>query len=312
MDDVTVIGAGILGLACARALALAGARVTVRDAGAEVATASRAAAGMCAPESEALLHPPQDPSEVALWRAGLAAWEAFGASAPDGGGLDPLVRGTDLHRGGDVLHLPGERLVDPVQAMARLRADARDAGARFETGLAAPDNQSGAAVLAAGTGTAALADWAPEAGLVTPVRGQLIEIARPPGFPDRIVRAPGVYLAPRGGRLVVGATSEPGAADMRPRADQAGALLAQAALLHPGLARAPVLAARVGLRPATPFGALIGPSVTPGVFLATGAHRNGVLVALIAGEIIAAAVAGRPHPLAHLVDPRRIAGRNAA
>lgn len=306
MSDVTVIGAGIIGLACAQALAGDGAQVTLVDASDAVRPASRAAAGMCAPDSEALLHPPADPREIALWRAGLADWEAFEARAGADCGLDPMVRGTQIvGPDGAVRTLEGERLVDPVRAMARLRAEALEAGVRIVAGV--PGGRGGAVVIAAGAGSAAFAHLAPEAGAVLPVRGQLIEAARPAGFPDRMVRGPGVYLAPRGDRLVIGATSDPGATGLAASPRDADDLLARAVRVRPDLAGSMVLASRVGLRPATSSGPLIGPSRSPGVFLATGAYRNGVLIALAAGGIIAAAVAGRPHPLSALVDPRRTA-----
>lgn len=307
MTDVTVIGAGIMGLACARALARSGASVTLVDAGETIRPASRAAAGMCAPDSEALLHPPGDPAEIALWRAGLAAWEAFEREAGADSGLDPDVRGTHLHLTDGVRTMPGERLVDPVRAMARLRADALAAGVRVTGQVGRP---TGVVVIAAGAGASAFAERAPEAAQVQPVRGQLVEVARPAGFPDRMVRGPAVYLAPRGDRLVIGATSEPGVADLRASAADTEMLVTRAAAICPDVTRAPVLATRVGLRPAAAVGPLIGPSRTPGAFLAAGAYRNGVLIALVAAEILAAAVARRPHPLAALVDPRRTAQKS--
>ena len=307
MSDVTVIGAGMIGLACARALARGGARVTLIDAGEAIRPASRAAAGMCAPETEALLHPPSDPAEAELWRAGLVAWEAFELEAGAQSGLDPAVRGTDLHLQDGVRHVPSERVIDPVRAMARLRADALAAGVRVRAEAGRPE---GVVVIAAGAGSSTFSALAPEAARVTPVRGQLIEVARPAGFPDRMVRSPDVYLAPRRDRLVIGATSEPGVTRLAASSGDAGDLLARASALWPGLDRAAVLASRVGLRPATPVGPLIGPSRMPGVFLATGAYRNGVLIALVAAETLAATVQGRPHPLSSLVDPRRTAGKS--
>jgi flavin-dependent dehydrogenase len=151
MSDVTVIGAGIIGLACARALAGDGAQVTLVDASDAVRPASRAAAGMCAPDSEALLHPPADPGEIALWRAGLADWEAFEVRAGADCGLDPMVRGTQIvGPDGAVRTLEGERLVDPVRAMARLRAEVLEAGVRIVAGV--PGGRGGAVVVAAGGG----------------------------------------------------------------------------------------------------------------------------------------------------------------
>lgn len=68
--DVVVVGAGPVGAACARELALAGRRVQVLDAGEEQGQAWRAAAGMLAPQIEAS---PDDP----LLELGLAAREHY-------------------------------------------------------------------------------------------------------------------------------------------------------------------------------------------------------------------------------------------
>ena len=54
--DVLVVGGGIIGAACARALAAAGATVEIVDSGAEAGIATQASAGMLAPLAEA----PQD------------------------------------------------------------------------------------------------------------------------------------------------------------------------------------------------------------------------------------------------------------
>jgi glycine oxidase len=74
--DVAVIGAGIVGLAAARALASAGRRVLVLDRGAPCAEASGAAAGMLAPQIEA--H-----AGDALLPLGLAARDRYAALAAE-------------------------------------------------------------------------------------------------------------------------------------------------------------------------------------------------------------------------------------
>ena len=62
-----------------------------------------------------------------------------------------------------------------------------------------------------------------------------------------------------------------------------------------------------GVRAGTPDGwPLIGRSATPGVFLVTGARRNGWLLAPLVAEVVAAYVGGRdPGPWAPLLHPRR-------
>src|SRR4051794_28383779 len=74
--DVAVAGAGVIGLACAWRLALAGASVVVAEREAPGAGASGVAAGMLAPVTEASF------GEEALLRANLAsaaAWPQFDA-----------------------------------------------------------------------------------------------------------------------------------------------------------------------------------------------------------------------------------------
>ena len=56
--DVLIVGGGVVGAACARALARRGATVTVVEAGPRPGSASLAAAGMLAPLAEA---GPEDP-----------------------------------------------------------------------------------------------------------------------------------------------------------------------------------------------------------------------------------------------------------
>ncbi|HVW18146.1 MAG TPA: glycine oxidase ThiO [Solirubrobacteraceae bacterium] len=84
--DVAVVGGGLVGLATAWRAAQRGLSVTVLDRGALGEGASRAAAGMLAPVSEA------EADELPLLRAGLASvarWPAFAAELHEASGLDP-------------------------------------------------------------------------------------------------------------------------------------------------------------------------------------------------------------------------------
>ncbi|MEZ5892794.1 MAG: FAD-dependent oxidoreductase [Parvularculaceae bacterium] len=79
--DIAIIGGGVIGLALARALAKAGAAVTVIDAGARDPAATHAAAGMLAPSFE------HGEGEGALGAAlyhfgarGLALWPDYAAA----------------------------------------------------------------------------------------------------------------------------------------------------------------------------------------------------------------------------------------
>jgi glycine oxidase len=66
-------------------------------------------------------------------------------------------------------------------------------------------------------------------------------------------------------------------------------LLRDATELVPGLLELEFVEAAAGLRPGTPDNApVIGPSAVPGLLWATGHHRNGILLAGVTGEAIAA------------------------
>ena len=76
----------------------------------------------------------------------------------------------------------------------------------------------------------------------------------------------------------------------------------------PGLAEAALLGHAVNFRPASPDTLpLVGPAGPDGLWLATGHHRNGILMAPLTAEIIADAITLTPSTLPDLpaLDPRR-------
>jgi glycine oxidase len=112
-----------------------------------------------------------------------------------------------------------------------------------------------------------------------------------------VIRHEQFYLVPRGdGRYVLGATMEERGFDTTVTAGGVRELLQEAQLLVPGLDELVLEEASAGLRPATPDnGPLLGER-PDGVVLATGHHRNGILLAPLTGEAIAALLAGEPMP----------------
>ncbi len=164
-----------------------------------------------------------------------------------------------------------------------------------------------AVVIAGGAESALLAAAAPELGLVTPIKGQLLRFeGGPQGGPS--LRSRGGYVSPQDGGAVVGATMEPGLSDRITDAATLHRLRVEAARWLPHLANAPAKGA-AGVRAATPDGLpLLGPSTRDGVILATGARRNGWLLAPLAAAVIAAHLAGdAPDEAAAAFDPRRFA-----
>ena len=158
-------------------------------------------------------------------------------------------------------------------------------------------------VLAAGWRSAQLDGLPPGAVLpLRPVKGQIIRLrptARtqaaglPPALLTRtlrgLVHGSSVYLVPRDdGSLVVGATQEEMGADTTVTAGGIWQLLRDARALVPGITELEFAEAAAGLRPGTPDNApVIGPSGLPGLVLATGHFRSGVLLAPITAELVA-------------------------
>ncbi len=149
------------------------------------------------------------------------------------------------------------------------------------------------AVLAGGAWSAQLLPELP----VVPVKGQMLSLQAPKGALERVVFGPGTYLVPReDGLLVVGATSEAeaGFAEGLTPAGQRTLQEGIASLL-PVANHWPPMERWWGFRPCTPDeGPLLGTSEIPGLWLATGHHRNGVLLAAITAELLSQRI--KPEP----------------
>ncbi len=127
---------------------------------------------------------------------------------------------------------------------------------------------------------------------VRPVKGQVVRLRAPGGFLRHsvrgIVRGSAVYLVPReDGELVVGATQEELGPDTRVTAGGLWELLRDARALVPGITELEFTEAVARLRPGTPDNApVIGPCRLPGLILATGHFRHGVLLAPVTADIV--------------------------
>ena len=109
-----------------------------------------------------------------------------------------------------------------------------------------------------------------------------------------VIRGLEVYVLSRGdGRVVVGATMEERGRDVTVTAGGVMELLRAAWELLPGIAELELVECTAGLRPATPDNApAIGPTPVPGLFVATGHFRNGVLLTPITATAVVAAIDG--------------------
>ncbi|MFG2288941.1 glycine oxidase ThiO [Streptomyces sp. NPDC048595] len=163
---------------------------------------------------------------------------------------------------------------------------------------------AGQTVLATGSRSGSLAG-VPDEVLppVRPVKGQVLRLRLPdvpagsPAFLSRTVRAVvrgnPLYLVPReNGELVVGATMEELGWDTTVTAGGVYELLRDAHELVPGITELPLVESSAGLRPTSPDNApLLGPTALPGLHLATGHFRNGVLLTPVTGDVMAEVLA---------------------
>lgn len=224
---------------------------------------------------------------------------------------------------------PGEASVDPRALTRALLAALAGEGAEVRTGcevvggvfegerlagvrVGEEELRAGAVVLANGAWSG-VTDWLPEHARppVRPVRGEVLELrsregSEPPA--GRILASERVYLVPRpDGRLIAGATVEERGFDTAVTAGGALELLREAYRVLPDLAEMELLGAIAGLRPGTPDNLpIVGRGAIDGLLLATGHFRNGILLAPLTADAVAATLAGDPVPSAiRPADPGR-------
>lgn len=146
-------------------------------------------------------------------------------------------------------------------------------------------------VVAAGVWSRTLDGLEPDAmPPVRPVKGQVLQLQRKQPFDlQHVVRGPEAYLAPKSsGRIVVGATSEEMGFDTTVTAGGLYDLLEGAWEVVPGIRDLPVDETWAGLRPASRDHApLLGRTTAPGVLMATGHYRHGILLTPVTAEEMA-------------------------
>ncbi len=327
-QDVAVVGGGVIGLAIAWRAAARGLRVTVLERERIGAGASHVAAGMLAPVTEAEFGNPEllelGLEAARAWPAFADELAAATGSAPALRRTGTLVVARDRDEAEALerehayraelglpverlrasearrlepalapavrlaLHVAGDHATDPRALVAQLAAAARGAGAQLREGVAVErldDVDAATVVLAAGAWSGELADVP-----VRPVKGQVLRLRDPagPGLVERVLRFEGGYLVPRGdGRYVLGATVEERGFDTTVTAGGVHELLRDATELVPGVSELVVEEVAAGLRPGTPDNVPIVRREGR-VVIATGHYRNGILLAPVTAERVAA------------------------
>lgn len=234
-------------------------------------------------------------------------WEARLMTAAEARRIEPLL--------GDVrvgAHFPGERVVDPPRLVKALRRACGDAGVRFRLGQTVRSIADNGRGVLLSTGEAIEADrvvlaggaWSSEVAppgrtaSVRPIRGQMLEL-RTAHLPRGLLEGPGCYLSPRSdGRLLVGSTLEDVGFERAVTEEARSRLLEAAGRLVPALVGVEPSRHWCGFRAATPDGLPLLGETASGLIVATGHHRNGVLLSAISADIVTSLVFGEPPPLA--------------
>lgn len=354
--DVIIIGAGIVGAACADALTAERASVVVID--------RTPAAGTTAAAMGHVLVVDDDPALLALTHRGRAQWEAQRPALPptvewetsgtlwvaqddaqmdlardkartlrsqganaevvDASQLRELEPHLDPQLPG-ALRVPGDRTLYPPGAAMWLLQRASGRGARLAFGRSVTAVEAGGVVLEDGTrwtagsvvvATGACTELLPEpiAAAIRPRKGHLAITDRYPGLLRHHVAELGYFASTdpkrtesvafnvqprRTGQLLIGSSRQ---LDRRDRAVErriVAEMFRRATRFLPALAHLDVLRVWAGTRPATSDKRpLIGPlPELADLYLALGHEGLGITTALVTGELIAAAISGRPAPL---------------
>ncbi len=337
---IAIAGGGVFGLGIAASCARSGAEVTLFDPARLGHNASGVAAGMLAPALEAVLQQGSR-SDHQLLQRGYAAWPGFvaklGLAAPSelkagaiyvgtedevagvhaalaalGAGakklsfgeactLQPGLADLDLH----AIHISEDGRLDPQAMLRGLERVLVDSGGqvRPEALTASVAGEFEAVVVAAGYESRTWVEQAPELACLAPIKGHVLHYAG--GVTSGpVVRSRAGYAAPQTSGAVFGATMEYGRSNLELDASLVADLEHEAAVLFPVLARTP-FTALTGVRASSPDGRpLVGRSAD-GVYVATGARRNGWLLApLVANAMVQALQGAAADPA---FDPARFA-----
>lgn len=335
MPDIAIIGDGVIGLSTAYELGQAGATVHVLGAMRD-GVASEAAAGLLAPSigelpddirpffADSLARYPRFVERLREYDPELAIVaeliepsthdEHVRRANPDTRWLTTVeataIEPAVLAPHGAMLHTK-DGAVDNVRLVRALRraveaspglthsTDDAVVGVELSGPRTIAVTRSGARieadviVLAAGAWASQIAGL-PRRLPVTPLKGQMLAV-RSTALRHAVV-GPDVYLVPRVGEIVIGATTELAGFDTQVSPDSIDRLQRAAIAICPPLAGAAVLRTWAGIRPATPdLLPILGTEpAAPRLVYACGHSKNGILLAPGTAVAIASLALGRP------------------
>lgn len=335
MLDAVFVGGGVIGLASAWRASQRGLDVCVLERDTAGSGASRVAAGILAPDSES--EPGHEPF-VPLARRSLELYPDFVAALETDVGFWPcgmLTVALDRDELAALHHAPGlsnwltasecralepglaptvaggawsgqEASVDPRRLVAALaeRVDVRE-GAEVASFTRDSVTLVNGETIAAGRVVLTAGAWS--GAPVRPVKGQVVRLSGE--LPaTHMVRTERVYVVPRqNGEVVLGATVEERGFDTTVTAGAVHELLREGYRVLPEIAELDFVDVTAGLRPTTPDnGPLLGER-EDGVLVATGHYRNGILLAPVTADAVAAMLTGEaPPPEAAAFAPDRL------
>lgn len=335
MADVLVVGDGVVGLSIAIAIARAGGRSRVLGRTVPGA-ASAASAGLLAPsigsadpEFRSIMRASRDryPTwlhwlaertgiEVTLNRLGIIELDPDDKADETTSDrldtaalhtLEPAIAQQEARLYSDDGYVDNVRLLEALREAVRCEwsidhVEGRVAGiepgidgcvVRMEDGR----TQRGQSVVLAAGAWSALIAGAPRPIPVEPVRGQMLKLRGSPLA--HAVSSRDAYLVPRGDCTLVGSTLERVGFDASTTSSALDRLRAAASAIVPSLAHARTHSSWAGLRPITPDGLPVlgrDPDL-PSVIYACGHGKNGILLAPITGECVAALLSGNAPPV---------------
>lgn len=327
-SDVTIAGAGIIGLAAALELVRTSRKVTVFDRGEAMSEASRAAAGMLAGTD------PENPAGLRdLARLSLALYPDFLRNVEVLAGKQIPVRTTSALQGvhqvpqgyralseTEILdRAPGTRtsgwkfllleeqsfdawdLAQALPAAARASGvqlrehipvqSVHDTSAGVEIVTAAGSFSSGAFVNATGAWASTLEPALP----VMPRKGHLLTAELPGEIQmSCVLRTPEVYIVPRGAhRYTIGSTVEDAGFDRTVDPLRIQELFSRAVDLWPPLREGTIAETWIGFRPGSGDGLPIIDQTSDHCWIATGHFRNGILLGPGTGRVLSQWILGQ-------------------
>ena len=230
--------------------------------------------------------------------------------AADDGSVDPRLMAGALE---DSAKRYGAVISRGVEVEALISDSDRIAGLRLTDGS---EFRSAETVVACGAETGRLEWLDPDLRPpVRPVKGQVVELAGNPEDPvcHRAIVSERVYVVPRpDGRLIIGATVEEMGWNRTVTAGGVHELLREAYRVLPEVGELEFARPAAGFRPGTPDNLpIVGRSPRPGLSIATGHYRNGVLLAPLTGRAVASMITdGLDHaPGMEAAEPARFRAR---